>query len=175
MVQREPSSTSAKSIRVSRCLHIDHSKQHTCFGNHPSSNGEYNWRSKNYHVSRALPPLPSIKLFPERHYHHSKRLLKRIPEEFDLETAGEMTFVERNDFQQGSTSNNEPQRPHYYGTGLGDVSFVEEDDDYEFLLDEALARDGLYRGSLCNFIFYTYANLKKAATGICCFYTQWYR
>ena len=34
----------------------------------------------------------------------------------------------------------------YYGTvGLGDASFVEDDDDYEFLLDEALARDGLYR------------------------------
>ena len=37
----------------------------------------------------------------------------------------------------------------YYGTvGLGDASFVEDDNDYEFLLDEALAlaRDGLYRG-----------------------------
>ena len=31
-------------------------------------------------------------------------------------------------------------------SGLGDVGFVENDDDYEFLLDEALARDGLYRG-----------------------------
>ena len=57
-----------------------------------------------------------------------------------------MTFVEHNDFQQGSASNNdsEPQRPQYYdGSGLGDVSFVEDDDDYEFLLDEA---DRLYRG-----------------------------
>ena len=64
-----------------------------------------------------------------------------------------MAFV---DFQQGSTSNNnttDPQRPQYYGSGLGDVGFIEDDDDYEFLLDEALARDGLYRGmSFCNLI-----------------------
>ena len=43
-------------------------------------------------------------------------------------------------------NNNDPRRPQYYGSGLGDVGFVEKDDDYEFLLDEALARDGLYRG-----------------------------
>ena len=42
-------------------------------------------------------------------------------------------------------NNNDPRRPQYYGSGLGDVGFVENDDDYEFLLDE-LARDGLYRG-----------------------------
>ena len=38
------------------------------------------------------------------------------------------------------------QKSQYYGSGPGDASFVEDDDDYEFLLDEALARDGLYRG-----------------------------
>ena len=55
-----------------------------------------------------------------------------------------MAFV---DFQQGSTSNTiDPRRPQYYGSGLGDEGFVEEDEDYELLLDEALARDGLYRG-----------------------------
>ena len=43
-------------------------------------------------------------------------------------------------------NNNDPRRPQYYGSGLGDVGFVENDDDYEFLLDETLARDGLYRG-----------------------------
>ena len=133
---------------MSRCLRIGYSKQQllgtSCvggIGNHPSSNGEYNWRSKVH------PPLQSINFSPERH-HHSKRLLRRISEEFDLEmTADEMAFVEHNDFQRSSASNNEPQGPQYYGSGLGDSSFVEEDDDdYEFLLDEALARDGLYRG-----------------------------
>ena len=72
--------------------------------------------------------------------------LRCISEEFDLETADEMAFV---DFQQGSTSNtSDPRRPQYYGlgSGLGDEGFVEEDEDYELLLDEALARDGLYRG-----------------------------
>ena len=38
----------------------------------------------------------------------------------------------------------EPQQKYqYYGSGPGDASFVEDDDDYEFLLDEVLARDGL--------------------------------
>ena len=40
----------------------------------------------------------------------------------------------------------EPQKSQYYGSGLGDASFVEDDDDYEFLLDEVIAGDGLYRG-----------------------------
>ena len=71
--------------------------------------------------------------------------MRRISEEFDLETTDEMTFVEHNDFQQGSSSNR-PQGSQDYGSGLGDTSFVEDDDDYEFLLDEGLARDGLYRG-----------------------------
>ena len=103
-------------------------------------------RSKAPHLSRVLPPLHSINVSPEGH-HHSKRLLSRISEEFDLEsTADEMTFVEHNDFQQGSVSNEPQQRPQYYGSGLGDASLVEDDDDYEYLLDEALARDGLYRG-----------------------------
>ena len=139
MVQREPY---AKSI--SRCLPIGYSK-HQRLCNNPT---EYNWRSKVYHVSRAHPPPQSINLSPGRLNHRdSKRLLRRISEEFDLETtADEMTFVENNDFQQGSTSNEPQQRPQYYGSGLGDASFVEDDDDYEFLLDEALARDGLYRG-----------------------------
>lgn len=136
----------AKSIwnfrKVSRGLHRP--RRPRCvggIGSHPTSN-EYNWRSKVYHVSRVLQ---STNFSPERH-HHSKRLLRRISEEFDLETADEMTFVEHNDFQQGSTSN-EPRGPQqYYGSGLGDASFVEDDDDYEFLLDEGLARDGLYRG-----------------------------
>jgi hypothetical protein len=60
-----------------------------------------------------------------------------------------MTFVEHDDFQQGSTSNEpqlEQQRHQYYGSGLGDANFVDDDDDYEFLFDEGLARDGLYRG-----------------------------
>jgi hypothetical protein len=97
------------------------------------ANSEYNWVHR---VSRVLPSLQSINLFPD---HHS--------EEFDLETTtDEMTFVEHNDFQQGSASNEPQQRPQYYGSGLGDASFVEDDDDYEFLLDEGLARDGLYRG-----------------------------
>ena len=55
--------------------------------------------------------------------------------------------IEHNDLQQGSqaASNDEPQqRPQYDGSGLGDASFVEDDDDSEFLLDEALAREGLY-------------------------------
>ena len=158
MVLREPCYD--KSIRkVSRCpsLRIDSLRvSTTCvggIGNHPTSNGEYNWRSKKVHhvSSRVLfPSLQSINLSSERHhYHHHKRLLRRISEEFDLETADEMTFVEHNnDFQQGSTSN-EPQGPQqYYGSGLGDASFVEDDDDddYELLLDERLAREGLYRG-----------------------------
>ena len=42
-----------------------------------------------------------------------------------------------------------PERPQYYdfyGNGLGDANFVEDYDDLEFLSDEALAREGLYRG-----------------------------
>ena len=75
-----------------------------------------------------------------------------------------MTFVEHNDFQRGSTSNEPQQQRHpsqYYGSGLGDASFVEDDDDYEFLLDEGLARDGLYRGIYLSllFILYILANL----------------
>ena len=128
-----------KSIRRCHCHGVS-------VGGHQTSNGEYNWRSKVYSVSRALPSLQSINLSPER-CHHSKTLLRRISEEFDLETTvDDMTFVEQNDFQQGSTSNEPQQRPQYYGSGLGDASFVEDEDDYEFLLDEGLARDGLYRG-----------------------------
>jgi hypothetical protein len=54
-----------------------------------------------------------------------------------------MVFVKHNDFkfQQGSTSNNQAQRHQYYGSGLGDTIFVEDDNYYELLLDEALARD----------------------------------
>ena len=69
--------------------------------------------------------------------------MRRISEEFDWDTID----IEHNDFQQSSqaASNDEPQqRPQYDGSGLGDASFVEEDDDSEFLLDEALGRDGLY-------------------------------
>ena len=138
----------AESIRkgqVSRCQRIRHSLDPVGgVGNHPTSNDEYNRRSKAYHVSRVLPSLRSINSSPERH-HHSKRLLRRISEDLET-TADEMTFVEHNDFQQGSASNGPQQRPRYYGSGLGDASFVEDDDDYEFLLDERLARDGLYRG-----------------------------
>ena len=161
-----------KSIRkVSRrCLRIDSLRvSTTCvggIGNHPTSNGEYNWQSKKvHHVSsrRALPSLQFINLSPERHHHHSKRLLKRISEEFDLETADEMTFVveRNNDFQQGSTSS-EPQGPQqYYGSGLGDASFVENDDEYEMLLDEGLAREGLYRGMSCIYLFPYYSTCAK--------------
>ena len=40
------------------------------------------------------------------------------------------------------------QKSQCYGSGPGDASFVEDDDDYEFLLNEVIARarDGLYRG-----------------------------
>ena len=109
-----------------------------------TSNGEYNGRFKVYHAPRILPSLQSIN---KKHY-HSNTLLRRISEEFDFETtADEMTFVEHNDFQQGSTSSEPQQRPQNYGSGLGEASFLEvDDDDYEFLLDEGLARDGLYRG-----------------------------
>ena len=135
MVQREP--CYAKPIRkgwVSQ--HESSGCQCGDIGNHPTSNGEY--RRPKVHVSSVQLSLQSI------NHHHPKRLLRRISEEFDLETtAEEMTFVEHNDFQQGSASNEPQQR---YGSGLGDASFVEDDDDYEFLLDEGLARDGLYRG-----------------------------
>ena len=60
-----------------------------------------------------------------------------------------MAFV---DFQLPIPVIHEDLRSQYYGSGLGDVGFVEEDEDYEFLLDEALARDGLYRGIFCNLI-----------------------
>ena len=149
MVQREPCSNSStyanlKSIRRSRCLHIGYSHFGTGI---PTSNGEYSWRSKVY------SPPQSTNLSPERH--RSKRLLKPISEEFDLETAAdEMTMtIEHNDFQQGSSSNDEPRQRPQYGSGFGDTSFVEDDDDYEFLLDEALARDGLYRGMSSVIIF----------------------
>jgi len=82
-----------------------------------------------------------------------------------------MTFVEHDDFQQGSTSNEpqvEQQRHQYYGSELGDANFVDDDDDYEFLLDEGLARDGLYRGSYRNLLLlYTVVPLTTLLSFIC--------
>ena len=61
--------------------------------------------------------------------------------------------IEHNDFQQVSASNDEPQqKPQYHGRGLGDASFVEDDDDSEFLLEKALARDGLYHRGMSSVI-----------------------
>lgn len=123
--------------RVSRCLRI--APGCSSHGHPTSANG----------ASRALP----LNHSPEETTHHNHSIKKSLRSISEVETADEMAFV---DFQQGSTSNNnttDPQRPQYYGSGLGDVGFIEDDDDYEFLLDEALARDGLYRGmSFCNLI-----------------------
>ena len=134
----------AKSIRKGRvsrrCLRISQSLDtNHCIGNHST----YSTPNSEYNRSRVLPSLQSINLSPERH--HCKRLLRRISEDLET-TADEMTFVEHSDFQQGSASNEPQQRPQYYGNGLGNASFVEDGDDYEFLLDEGLAREGLYRG-----------------------------
>ena len=55
--------------------------------------------------------------------------------------------IEHNDFQQGFFFQWwAVTKPQYHGSGLIDARFVEDDDDDEFLLDKALARDGLYRG-----------------------------
>jgi hypothetical protein len=112
-------------------------KQPTLFVGH---NGEH----KDYYVP-VLPSIQSNNLSPD--HHHSKRLLRRISEESAFETANGMTaFVDHADFRQGSPSSSKPRGPQYHGGGLGDVGFDEEDDDSELLLDEGLARDGLYRG-----------------------------
>lgn len=114
-----------------------------CFGRN-TANGATNFNKDD--VSRLLPSLQPINLSPDRY--NSKRLLRRISEEFAFETANGMTSVDHADFRQGSSSN-KPRGPHYYGSGLGDVRFDEDEDDYELLLDEGLARDGLYRGIVC--------------------------
>ena len=115
--------------RVSRCLRI--APGYSSHGHPASTNG----------VSSVLP----LNHSPEETTHHNHSIKKSLRSISEVETADEMAFV---DFQQGSTSNNptDPQRPQYYGSGFGDVGFIEDEDDYEFLLDEALARDGLYRG-----------------------------
>ena len=57
---------------------------------------------------------------------------------------------ENSQFRQGSST--KPQGgPQYYGAfgsrdGSTTFDFDEDDDDYEVLLDEGLAADGLYRG-----------------------------
>ena len=72
----------------------------------------------------AIQGLPHIQSTSRKtSYDHCKR---PISEDFDLETADsgrdsdhETKFVEHNDFLQGSASSNEPQRPQYYRSGLG--------------------------------------------------------
>ena len=49
------------------------------------------------------------------------------------------------------------------------MSFIEDVDDYEFLLDEGLARDRLYRGMSVIHPCYSTQLIDRAATGICCF------
>lgn len=111
-----------------------------CVGQPFTNNDEH----KDYYLP-VLPSLQSINLSPD--HHHSKRLLRRISEESAFEAANGMTaFVDHADFRQGSSSSSKPQGPQYHESGLGDVGFDEEDDNCEFLLDEGLARDGLYRG-----------------------------
>lgn len=146
------------------------------------NNNGHNWQAKDYYVSRVLSSLqPDIS---SDHYNESRRFISnphsrgllRISEELDLETTNDMMFVEHDEnshFQQGSSSS-KPQRPQYCGTGLDSASFDEDDDDYEILLDEGLARDGLYRGISVSICIILLANdgFDKATTEIRCCYTQ---
>lgn len=122
---------------------------------------EYNSRAKDY-VPKVLPSLQPINLSSD--HCNSKRLLKRISEEFVPESANGMMLVDHGDYRQGS-SPNMPRGPQYY-----EVNFDEDDEDeYELLLDERLARDGLYRGMSVSILVILYlANneFNQVTTGI---------
>ena len=177
------------SVTVSPLKPSQPKQQTSGIGSHSVSfinNNGHNWQAKDYYVSRILSSLQPTDLSPDR-YNESGRfisnppsrgLLRRIAEELDLETTNDMMFVEHDEnshFQRGSSST-KPQRPQCYGTGLGNASFDEGDDDYELLLDEGLARDGLYRGISVSTCIILFANdgFDKATTEIWCCYTHWY-
>lgn len=132
-----------------------------------NNTGEHNWRTKS---DKVLPSLRPIDLSPSR-YNEPRRSasrshLKRIAEELD---SGD-TMSEPDDVREGSSS----AKPQYYGsTAFG---FSEDDDDEEFLLDEELAKDGLYRGKrpLAGYIRHL-TSISQATTQVCCGYTQLYR
>jgi len=127
-----------------------------------SNNGKHNWRIKDYKLE--VPPyLQPTDLSPDRYssavghnesrrsQHTERKSLNRVPEELDLQSVDNMP--EDDDFRQGSTSTKlvQPQGPQYYGAfgseyGIGFGEDGDLDDDYELLLDEDLAREGLYRG-----------------------------
>lgn len=132
-----------------------------------NNTGEHNWRTKS---DKVLPSLRPIDLSPGRYNEPrrsaSRSYLKRITEELD---SGD-TMSEPDDFREGSSS----AKPHYYGsTAFG---FSEDDDDDEFLLDEELAKDGLYRGKrpLPRYIRHLTC-ISQATIQVCYGYTQLYR
>ena len=93
--------------------------------------------------------LPPINLSASRYSSavRRKRLLKRIAEELDLESGDNMRYDEN-----AQASSTMPRGPQYYhgafGSELGNTSFEDDEDDFELVLDEELARDGLYRGMM---------------------------
>lgn len=101
------------------------------------------------YVSKVLPSTDRYNLATRGNSYCNKsssrpQWLKSISEELDLGSADDMMDHDEHDdnpqFRQGSSS----QGPQYYGATTFDIR--EDDDDFEFLLDEELARDGLYRG-----------------------------
>ncbi|KAF8797555.1 hypothetical protein BYT27DRAFT_7204351 [Phlegmacium glaucopus] len=152
----------------------------------PLNNSKHNRRD---YISRVLPSLPPLNFFSPDHLalshngsrrsqHIKRKLLKRVPEELDFESVDNM--LEHDDFLQGSTSTKllQPQGPQYYGafgsengsatSGFGEDGDDLSDDDYELLLDERLARDGLYRGNYRNLLLlYTVVPLTTLFSFIC--------
>lgn len=120
------------------------SQQTTVNDDHPATSSP---SFRDHYITGVLPSLQHLELSPDR-YNGSRRLiskshsLRRISEEVDI-AADDMMFDSH--FSQGSCSTR-LRGPQYYGSELGNTNFNEDDDDYELLLDERLARDGLYRG-----------------------------
>ena len=94
--------------------------------------------------------LPPINLSASRYSSavRRKRLLKRIAEELDLESGDNMRYDEN-----AQASSTMPRGPQYYHE-LGNTTFEDDEDDFELVLDEELARDGLYRGMVYSFILH---------------------